>query len=119
MRSSLSLAFLLCAPFGFAQITTNISCTSAEALAAMKGLHDPENYAASDVIDDHAEILCALRTRISPDSLREHLVAITDFGTRQQKLRTAGTSGAERSCHQNPTTSLHYTLSTFMSTCPR
>ena len=61
---------------------TNITCTSSEALQVMKGLHDPADYAASTVIDDHEEILCALRTEVNADSLKAHLQSIVGFGTR-------------------------------------
>lgn len=61
---------------------SNISCTEPLALQAMKGQHDPAQYTASTVIADHAEIICALRTEVNPDSLRANLERIVDFGTR-------------------------------------
>ena len=60
----------------------NVTFTGPEALQAMKGQHDPAQYTASNVIDDHAEIICALRTAVNADSLRAHLERITSFGTR-------------------------------------
>jgi Peptidase family M28 len=48
----------------------------------MKGQHDPVDYAASVVIDDHEDIICALRTEVNADSLRSHLEHIVSFGTR-------------------------------------
>lgn len=61
---------------------SNISCTEPLALQAMKGQHDPAQYTASTIIDDHAEIICALRTEVSADSLRANLERIVGFGTR-------------------------------------
>ncbi|MBK8499866.1 MAG: M28 family peptidase [Flavobacteriales bacterium] len=80
MRSMLFFV-LLCATIARAQFS-NIVCTDAAALQAMKGLHDPADYAATTVIEDHEEILCALRTEVKPDSLRAHLERIVGFGTR-------------------------------------
>ncbi len=62
---------------------SNISCTNAEALQAMKGLHDPADYAATTVIDDHEAILCALRSEVNADSIKADLERIVGFGTRQ------------------------------------
>ncbi|HRH69920.1 MAG TPA: M28 family peptidase [Flavobacteriales bacterium] len=77
-----------------AQVLSNISCTSSEALTAMRGLHDPEDYAQSVVIDDHESIICALRTAVSADSLKEHLVRIAGFGTRHSYSdTTSATTG--------------------------
>lgn len=61
---------------------TSMSCTSPAALQAMKGQHDPAQYAASVVIDDHEEIICALRTAVQPDSLKAALEELVSFGTR-------------------------------------
>ncbi|MBK7298335.1 MAG: M28 family peptidase [Flavobacteriales bacterium] len=55
----------------------------------MRGLHDPLNYTASDVIDDHAEIICELRSAISADSLKERLMSFLQFGTRNTFSDTA------------------------------
>lgn len=72
---------LLFATFARAQFS-NIVCTNSAALQAMKGQHDPASYAASTVIDDHEQILCALRTEVKADSLRAYLERIVGFGTR-------------------------------------
>lgn len=61
---------------------SNITLTDAAALQAMKGLHDPAAYAATSVINDHADIICALRTELNADSLRANLERIVSFGTR-------------------------------------
>ena len=72
----------------------NIYCTSPEALQAMKGLHDPADYAASVVIDDHEDILCALRTEVNADSIKANLERIVGFGTRHTYSDTvSGTTG--------------------------
>jgi len=79
-----SFSFLLALATGIAvhAQVSNVTFTNAAALQAMKGLHDPAAYAASDVIDDHAEIICALRTAVNADSLRAHLEHMVSFGTR-------------------------------------
>lgn len=61
---------------------TSITCTSPLALQAMKGQHDPVDYTASVVIDDHEEIICALRTAVAADSLKAYLGRVAGFGTR-------------------------------------
>ena len=81
MRAPFLLVAVLIALGARAQFT-NITCTSPEALQVMKGLHDPADYAATSVIDDHEEILCALRTEVNADSLRAYLERIVSFGTR-------------------------------------
>lgn len=78
----------------------NISCTSAAAEQAMKGLHDPADYAAAEVISDHATIICELRTRISADSLEAHIRKLITFHTRHTYSdtvsATAGIGAARR-----------------------
>jgi len=81
MRAPLLLLITLMSLRGAAQFSS-ISCTSTAALQAMKGQHDPAQYAASLVIDDHEEIICALRTAVQPDSLKASLEELVSFGTR-------------------------------------
>lgn len=72
----------------------NVTITNPAALQAMKGQHDPAQYAAGTVIDDHAEIICALRIAVNADSLRAHLERMTSFGTRHTYSDTlSGTTG--------------------------
>lgn len=72
-----------------AQQVSNILCTSPAAEQAMKGLHNPGDYAASEVIDDHGTILCEVRTRVSADSLKAHLQKLLTFHTRHTYSDTA------------------------------
>lgn len=74
---ALAAPSLLCA-----QEVGNITCVPAVAEQVMKGLYDPAGFASSDPISDHATILCALRTRVSADSLHAHLETLTRFHTR-------------------------------------
>lgn len=76
------LPLLVISPIPILAQFSSISCTSPAALQAMKGQHDPADYAASLVIDDPDEIICALRTAVNGDSLRAHLERIVSFGTR-------------------------------------
>ncbi len=66
----------------------------------MRGLHDPLDFAASVVIDDHAEIICELRNAISADSLKAILISFLQFGTRNTFSDTvsdiAGMGAAQR-----------------------
>ncbi|MCC6938912.1 MAG: M28 family peptidase [Flavobacteriales bacterium] len=71
---------------------SGILCTDPLAVQAMKGLHDPADYAASVVIDDHEEIICALRTEVNADSLKAHLQRIVSFGTRHTYSDTVSAS---------------------------
>jgi hypothetical protein len=72
----------LLAPALSAQSVINIVCSPPEAEQVIKGLYDPAAYVASNVISQHATILCELRTAISADSLRSHLQKLTTFHTR-------------------------------------
>lgn len=95
---TVALGGSVCAQF------TNISCTEPIALEAMKGQHDPAQYAASVVIDDHEEIICALRSEVDPDSLRANLERIVGFGTRNTYSdtlsATSGIGAARRWAHE-------------------
>lgn len=81
MRATILLLLLLFAGALHAQFS-NIICTDPAAVQAMKGLHDPANYAATEVIDDHEAIICAIRDEVNADSLKAHLERIVGFGTR-------------------------------------
>lgn len=81
MRAPLLLAFALFA-HGLAAQFSSIACSNAAALQAMKGQHDPAQYAASTVVQDHEDIICALRTLVNPDSLKASLEELVSFGTR-------------------------------------
>jgi len=102
MRSLLCSLFTVVQLFTFGQVS-NITCTSAAAEQAMKGLHDPAQYAASDVIDDHEVILCELRTAVSADSLKAHLQGLLTFYTRHTRSDTvssaSGIGAARRWIH--------------------
>ena len=56
------------------------------------GDFDPLTYASSTVIDDHADILCALRTDVSTDSLLAHLRSIESFGNRNSHSDTVSST---------------------------
>ena len=94
MKSHFAIVLCSIAMGAQGQSVSNITCTSVVAEQVMKGLYDPSTYAATDVIDDHAEILCALRTRVSPDSLKSWLQQLEAFGTRHTYSDTvSNTSG--------------------------
>ncbi len=76
------LLALLSLPAPCAAQFSNITCTSPAALQALKGQHDPAQYAASVVIDDHEDVICALRALVRPDSLKAALEELVSFGTR-------------------------------------
>ncbi|HRH39354.1 MAG TPA: hypothetical protein PK760_13470, partial [Flavobacteriales bacterium] len=78
MRSIFLAILLLIGCVARAQFS-NITLTNAEALQVMKGLYDPADYAATTVINDHEEILCALRTEVNADSLRYDLEVLTSY----------------------------------------
>ena len=102
MRSIL-FCLLLAGTGGSAQTVSNMTCTSAPALEAMKGQHDPAAYAAGTVIDDHADILCELRGLVSSDSLLHSLEVLVSYGTRHSYSDTTsanyGIGAARRWCH--------------------
>ncbi|MFZ1332551.1 MAG: hypothetical protein WAR83_10185, partial [Flavobacteriales bacterium] len=82
MRSLLVCSFIAISLNLHGQVVSNITCSSTAAELAMRGLHDPLDFAASVVIDDHAEIICELRNAISADSLKAILISFLQFGTR-------------------------------------
>ena len=102
MRSLLCSLFTVAQLFTFGQVS-NITCTSEAAELAMKGLHDPAQYAASEVIDDHEVILCELRTAVAADSLKAHLQGLLRFYTRHTRSdtvsETSGIGAARRWIH--------------------
>ena len=72
MRLPIALLFLGFVSGLQAQVS-NISCTDPAAEQAMKDLNDPADDATTEVISDHATIICELRTRISAESLEAHI----------------------------------------------
>lgn len=82
MKALFLLPVILFPLFAQGQVVSNVTCSSPAAELAMRGLHDPMDYAATEVIDDHASIICELRNAISADSLKADLMAILEFGTR-------------------------------------
>jgi hypothetical protein len=90
-----ALLFLTCLGGALsAQNVSNISCSSTLAEQVMMGQYDPSAFTASTVIDDHEAIICALRTEVSPDSLKAHLAKLTSFHNRNTYSDTlSSTSG--------------------------
>jgi hypothetical protein len=82
MRSLLILCAALASSLLPAQEITNIGISDSAALHVLRGQYDPSAYLAMPVIDDHHQIGCELRTRISADSLRAHLERLVSFQTR-------------------------------------
>ncbi len=82
MRSLLTLSAVLATSLLSAQAITNISISDPTALGLMQGQYDPSAHAASTVIDDHHQIICELRTLVSPDSLKAHMEQLVAFQTR-------------------------------------
>lgn len=82
MRFPLLLIALTTACTLHAQTISNTAFSDGVVADVLRGVYDPSLYAANVVVDDHATILCELRTAISPDSLKAHLEAIVGFHNR-------------------------------------
>lgn len=83
MVRSLPLPCLLLAASGAcAQTVDSVRWSNIEVPQLLLGAYDPGAYAATAPISDHAQIICALRTELSADSLKAHLERLVSFGTR-------------------------------------
>ena len=60
----------------------NIVVTSSEADAILKGNYNPEDYNATQIITDHQTIVSGINKNISPDLLKEYIIKLTEFETR-------------------------------------
>ena len=80
MRLALLSLLTICFSSVFGQ--TSIICTNAIAENVMVGDYDPADYAATDIIDDHDEIIHGIQERINPDSLKSYLMQLSAFGNR-------------------------------------
>ena len=76
------LGAFLCWNTAISQAITNTVCTDPLAEQVMKGEYDPSEFTATNILNDHEDILCALRTAISADSLRAHLEKLVSFHNR-------------------------------------
>ncbi len=82
MKYIIMLGAFLCWNTAISQAITNTVCTDPIAEQVMKGQYDPSEFAATNILNDHEVILCALRTAISADSLRAHLEKLVSFHNR-------------------------------------
>lgn len=78
----LTLLSLLTICFSSIYGQTSIICTNPIAENVMVGDYDPADYAATDIIDDHDEIIQGIQERINPDSLKSYLMQLSAFGNR-------------------------------------
>ncbi|MBL4653899.1 MAG: M28 family peptidase [Flavobacteriales bacterium] len=80
MKTLLSCTLLVSTLFGFTQ--SNIICTNSEIENVLEGNYTPSNYEATDVINDHQQILCEIDNQLSTDSLKSYLEVLESFQTR-------------------------------------
>jgi len=71
---------------------TNIICTDSLAQQIMLGNYTPNDFAASNAIDDPNQILCDIRSQISTDSLLAMLKHLETFHTRHTYSTTTSDS---------------------------
>jgi hypothetical protein len=97
------LLLLLLAPL-FAHAQTNILTTNPVAEQILLGNYDPANYAASAVVTDPVAIAAGLSARISPDSLKDYILKMSTFKTRNSDSDTlspvTGIGAARRWVHR-------------------
>lgn len=92
VRTAPLLYLLLAAISTGAQTVDSVRWSNAEVPQLLLGTYAPAAYAATDPINDHGQILCALRTEVSADSLRAHLERLVSFGTRHTYSDTVSTT---------------------------
>ena len=73
------LVFIFVQSFAFAQ---NRGFGNATALQVLLGNYDPASYVQQNPVTNPAQILSAIQTQISPDSLKSYLERLDDFETR-------------------------------------
>ena len=78
----LYFAILLALPLLSVGQVANPQLNNSTALQVLQGNYNPQNYAATEVIDHSDRIACEVNRLVSPDSLRSFLESLTAFGTR-------------------------------------
>ncbi|TNE58349.1 MAG: M28 family peptidase [Bacteroidetes bacterium] len=83
-RTVLQIPFLMsCLLISQALISqTNIGSTNPVAEQVLLGNYNPADYAASVVVSDMASVTAGIHERVSPDSLKDYLIRLSTFGTR-------------------------------------
>lgn len=71
---------------------TNFLVTNTLADSVLSGNYNPVDYAAGTVIDDPALIATEINARISPDSLKSYIKALSSFGNRNTGSDTVSAS---------------------------
>ncbi len=71
---------------------TNFLVTNTLADSVLNGNYNPADYAAGAVIDDPALIATEINARISPDSLKSYIKALSSFGNRNTGSDTVSSS---------------------------
>ena len=61
---------------------TNVSLSNPGLLDILKADHDPAQFQASNVIDQHDQIICELNDAVNADTLRNYLEKLGSFKTR-------------------------------------
>jgi len=83
MKLKRTLFFVLLAGFFYSSSAqTNILLTNSMADQILHGNYDPEDYAATEVIDGQNEVIYGMKANFSADSLKAYLVKLGTFQTR-------------------------------------
>ena len=61
---------------------TSILCTNPIAENILTGDYDPTDYAATEIINDHDDIIQGIQDLVNPDSLKSYLMQLSSFGNR-------------------------------------
>lgn len=77
-------------PFLWSQ--TNIIVTNPDAESALKGLHNPANYASAVPITAKADIISEIMDEVNSDSLKSYLLQMNEFGTRNTASDTVSST---------------------------
>lgn len=71
---------------------TNISVTNPDAESALKGLHNPADYASTTPITAKTDIISEIMNEVSSDSLKSYLLQMNEFGTRNTASDTVSST---------------------------
>lgn len=82
----------------------NILVTNPEADAVLKGNYNPDDFSSGQIIADHKTIIGVINNFVSPDLLKQNIMRLTEFETRNTGSDTLsdtrGIGAARRWVHQ-------------------
>jgi hypothetical protein len=82
MKKNLFITLFFCLAHGFIFSQASILCTNSVAEQVMKGNYDPATFYASTILNRPDTIFSGINKRISPDTLKSHIIKLASFWNR-------------------------------------